>query len=187
MAGHACCTPDSGHSHLNRPLFPITDLLEGPPVRLRLTHSGHAGQCHFELFQLIQQRLRVLQVGSVEAPDARLSAKFNVLLLTIHLLPPWPARLAPGRGVRCARPRRRPVVFVTAGKGKPRLARFRGGMRRHSKKCRAFHGPAKREDGVVKCRGICGSVLRSCIAPCDKVGWGTTVEARSSIELGSPV
>ena len=32
-----------------------------------LTRSGHAGSHNLELFQLVQQRLRVLQIGAVEA------------------------------------------------------------------------------------------------------------------------
>ncbi len=45
------------------------------------------------------------------------------------------------------------MVFVTASKGKPRLARFRGDVRRHSKKCRAFLGPAGWEVGVTSAAG----------------------------------
>ncbi len=48
------------------PLFPITDLPDGPPVRLQLTHNGSQRLSVNALFQLLQQRLGVLQIGGVE-------------------------------------------------------------------------------------------------------------------------
>ena len=65
-------TPNSGPSRLELPLyavlcqlFLITDVNRPNPECNELTHNGPFGSLRFYLFQLLQQRPRVLQVGRV--------------------------------------------------------------------------------------------------------------------------